>query len=124
MATATGVTVTCERATNEGLFTISPQEAFERLEGSIEKLDKPVMYIAELVWVIEGVPMRCPTCFEILKKDYQYCPSCGDETEVSEYHKSFKMAKKSIFYDMGVIEKVTFWARTKPEAIKDFRLKG
>lgn len=122
--TATGVTVTCEKATNDGLFSISPMEAFFKLKGSIKKLEKPIIFTAELTWVIEGTPLYCTTCGEYVNNTYyNYCPACGEEMAVFESYKSLTEAKKSLNYDMGVTEKVTFWARTKNKT-KDLELKG
>ena len=122
--TATGVTVTCERATNEGLFSITPQKVFEKLKGSVEKLEKPVIYTTRLSWVIEGNPVYCATCGEFVNNSYyNYCPACGEGMHLYESYKSLELAKKSKNYDMGVVEKVTFWARTKNKS-EDLELKG
>ncbi len=125
MLTSTGIILTCEKATNQGLFSISPEEAFYKLDGSIDGFEsKDVVYTAELHWDIDGTPGYCPECDQDLKAGVSYCSECGEEVRVHESYKTEAEAQKSPNRYLGIIDKITFRASVKPEPDHNFELEG
>ena len=122
---STGIILTCEKATNQGLFSISPEEAFYKSGGSIDKFEsKDVVYTAELRWDIDGTYAACPECYNELESYDKYCGECGEEVRVHEFYKSEAEAHKSPNKNIGIVDRVTFRASGKPVTPEELELMG